>query len=143
MLEGFRKLLNHPTYQCQCGAQLYPVADFSNIYVCGGKFEHWSNGVTANFTIHNAELTEYMLTAIEIEGKSAEPFRALQASSNTQGIVINGVSEVFANPNSLIKMTVHRESKKYHLEQKILTVKGADEQSRLEKYAEQPIPIRS
>lgn len=118
------------------------IEEFPNIYVSATEFHRWSDGDSVYFTLRNAESMEYMLTAIEIEGKSAEPFRSLQATANTSGIVVNGVTKIFKEPNPLIKMTVQRGSKKFHLEQKILTVKGADEQNHFQRLVEQATAIR-
>lgn len=85
---------------------------------------------------------EYTLTAIEIEGKSTEPFKSLQAGNNT-GIVINGITQIFEGAEPLIKMTVQRGGKTYRLEQKILTIRGADEQNHFQRFVEQSTPVPS
>jgi len=112
-------------------------AENLDIYVCGGSFTRWSNGISATLTIRNAESREYLLSAIEIGGKSAEPQRSLKAGENNKGIVINGISQVFDSEKPLIKMTLKRGSKKYFLEQEVLTVKGADDKHHFTGFVEQ------
>lgn len=114
-------------------------SDFPHIYICGGGFHQSSTNIWAEFNVRNAEAAEYTLTAIEIEGKSAEPFKSLKAGSNTGGIVLNGVSEFFENADPLIKMTVQLKGKKYHLEQRILTAVSPDGRNRFERYSELPV----
>jgi hypothetical protein len=115
-------------------------SDFPNIYVSGASFEQWSGGASVNLTLRNPEPAEYLLTAIEIEEMSTEPFKSLLATANTKGIVINGITQIFKEANPLVKMTVQRGSKTYRLELKILTIRGADERNHFQGFAEQSIP---
>lgn len=108
------------------------------IYANDMSFTAWADGVSAELKIRNSESDEYTLTAIEIEGKSAEPFRSLQANNSTS-VVVNGITKIFESDTPLIKMTVTRANKIYHLEQKIQVIKGADGQNHYEKLIEQPI----
>lgn len=111
------------------------------VYVNGASFTNWSDGQTVSMNIWNSEDKEYQLDAIEIEGKSAEPFRGLKPNTTTQGITVMGVTQIFQSSEPLIKMTVSRGAKKYHIEQKILAPKGADGQYHFAKFIESSIAV--
>ncbi len=117
--------------------------EYPHIYVCGGAFQQSTSGATLVLTIRNSEASAYTLTAIEIEGSSAEPFRSLEPNAVTRGIALNGITQIFNTPEPLIQMTVTRANKSYRLEQKILTVRGADERNHFERFVEQPILVRN
>lgn len=122
-------------------SNMSPSDWYPHIYVSGASFHRWADGVTADLSIRNSEPDDYTLTAIEIEGKSAEPFRSL-AGKGITSVSINGITMIFETADPLIKMTVARAGKTYHLEQRIQTVKGADGQNHFERFIEQPILAR-
>jgi hypothetical protein len=115
--------------------------DYPLIYADGATWTNWANGTTATFSIRNADDKQYLLEAIELAGYSAEPFRALKQNETTSGVVINGVDKVFDAPNPTLKMTVSRNSKKYRLEQTLLTQHGADDRHHFAKFIESSSPV--
>lgn len=116
--------------------------EYPYIYVRGATFSSWAEDAkTANFSIYNADSKEYLLEAIDIEGKSAEPFRGLSPGKETV-VVLNGVSQIFESSTPLINMTVTRAGRKYRLQQKIDAPKGADEQFHFGRFIESSTLIR-
>lgn len=116
-------------------------SEYPYIYVNGATFTNWADGQSATLNIYNSEDKEYQLDAIEIEGKSAEPFRGLKPGVSNNGIVINGITNIFLNENPVINMTVSRGGKKYHLQQKMIAPKGADGRYHFAKFIESSVLI--
>jgi hypothetical protein len=100
--------------------------EYPYIYVDGGSFHNAADASYTLLNIHNSEDKEYQLVAIEVEGKSSEPFRALLPQATTTGISIMGINQVFQSERPLIHFTVERKGKKYTLEQKIHAPQGDD-----------------
>lgn len=115
--------------------------EYPLIYADGATWTQWSDGKTVTLKIRNAGNKEYLLDAIELAGLSAEPFRALKQNATTTGITINGVDKIFDEPNPILKMTVSRNSKKYRLEQTLLTQQGADERHHFVRFIEASTPV--
>jgi hypothetical protein len=115
--------------------------EYPLVYATGATWTNWADGKTATFSIRNAEEKEYLLEAIEIDGCSAEPLRALKQNDITTGIVINNVDQVFNEPNPVLKMTTSRNGKQYRLEQSLITQLGADGRHHFVKFVESSTPV--
>lgn len=116
-------------------------SEYPYIYVDGATFTNWADGKSATLSIYNSEDKEYQLDAIEIEGKSAEPFRGLKPNISNGGIEINGVTNVFLSDKPVINMTVSRAGKKYRLQQSMFAPKGADDRYHFAKFIESSVLI--
>lgn len=107
-----------------------------HVYADSASFQVWSDGVTVSLNIYNSEDKDYVLDAIEIEDKSAEPFKNLKSKMSTNGISIMGIGAVFDDPSPLLRMTISRGNKSYRLEQKIITTPRADGRYNFAKFVE-------
>jgi hypothetical protein len=104
------------------------------VYSTGASTTRYSDGITTSLNIYNADDVEYLLTSVEVDGKSTEPMRAIRAK-DTVTVGIGGLGNVYDSVPTL-RLTIERRHKKFFLEQDIIASKGADDRYHFERFVE-------